>query len=413
MKNIYLGLLFWIISLVPAAGQEGYSDRAVKFPQYDFRFFPERKGKFEVMLNNVDDPYNYGYDKKQEAQLKEKLKKAISALNDFKTINPPKGVNAKVYALTQVTKPFEGMTPRLSAMLELYFFAIQEGDDGKPYIAGGTSNSVSFFFNNPLRIVGAPVLDQFYCLPSNTGKFLGYDVYYNGKEEVTILTNSKKPLYLPVSNKEYLETMIRETKKRRSDALAEGNKEENKLSPRESFNKEKQERLKVFRKAYAEILKVDKKAAAEYKKTFEETEKELEAELSSNADYSVTGKELTLQGDEYYKNEINSLTEELNSLSAEEKKKQAYYSSSAYEKRFSGLSYGDIQEAAPLVKINPDFFDRALPMSEIQMITVIWQEFKPGKYDGSREGFKLEEWYLNEITSYRNFWQVLISLLAK
>lgn len=413
MKTFFALFILFVISLVPAAGQERFSDKPVKFPQYEFRFFPDYRGTFEKSLNEVFDPDGYGYDMKQENLLREKVKRTIQAFESYKPLNPPRGLKARLYALTEVRKFPSSAAPRLSAMLDLYLFSYAEDENGKPSTAGETANWITLYYNNPALLTGTPVLENIYCTPLKTGNFFGHSVYETGRGEITLLTNSRRPLYIPVSQEEFLYAMINSVKKKRAEASEDFSKEGSNLSAKEEYKKGKKQRLDDFKKAYAEILRVDKATAAEYKKDFEQTEKELEAEMESNPEMSVKPKSIMEQGDEFYRITLKSLTEELNSLSPAERKKQAYYSTAAMEENISGLVNEGNPDGEPLIKINPDLFNSKLPQSEVQFIIVNWHGLKPSVYDGSREGYNLEKWFLTQLSKDESFWKSILNILSK
>lgn len=193
--------------------------------------------------------------------------------------------------------------------------------------------------------------------PQQTGKFQGFPIY--GKFAI-VITKNLKPLWAPVSRERFLKAIIKE---------AEFHLKESKENIKrvEAENEER----------YQEIKKYDPAKAEEIKKILDEgrqwSEKQRsEADTKTRELAKKDWKALTLIPEE----RVRMLKEELESLSPEERISQAYFIDGLKNSNsLSGLVPKDSREAHPLVTLNPDFFDPALPKSAIQLI-VIWKSMK-------------------------------------
>lgn len=413
MKFRLFILLFFFISITAVYTQTGFSKTAVKFESHEFKFFPFIKGAFEKSINGVFDTDNLGYDKKQESRLRINLQKIISIFDNYAPLNPPQGLNAKLQSYTEVRKFFPSDKPRLTGMIDLYLFAYHEDENGQPATLGETANYVTIYFNNPALLVGVSVLDNIFLQPAKCGDFYSYPINETGHGEVTVLTNIKRPLFLPVSQEEFLNKTVEYYKKKITESIDELKEKDSNLSPRQVFERDKAQRKKDFEAAYAQILKVDKAAASEYKKTFEQTEKELALEMNSNADLSISKTEITGQGNAIIEQTINKLKAELNSLSSKERKQPAYYSQAGLEAGASGLVPSGSPEAEALIKINPGLLDSKLPQSDVQLVIIKWHGLKPREYNGNKDAFNIESWFLAQLSTASDFWKPIIGMLTK
>lgn len=412
MKFLFVFLFsFFVLSGLYA--QTGFSDTPVKYDGHDYSFFPFKKGVFKKNINNVSNSFDLGYDKKQESLLKANLNKIISVLDNYPLLNPPQGLDVILEAHTGVNQFTPAGRARLSGTIELYFICYQEDENGKPSVGSGTSNMLTIYLNNPSFLAGKPVLDDIYACPVKCGEFHSYPIYETGGGEVTVLTNIKRPLFLPVSKEDFIKQTIAYYNKKIDESNAELKEEGSALTPKQAFNAGKKQRLKDYNIAYGKLMKMDPKQADEYKKAFEQMEKDLEEEINKSDDYSVSKKDLIDKGNSFIEKKIDELRSELNALSEEERKQQAYYSVSGLEITPSGLVSDGFEGADALVRVNPNLLDSKRPQSDIQLILLDWGALKPREYNDGKEAFNIEKWGLTELSKNDDFWKSTIKLLAK
>lgn len=412
MKFLFAFLLsFFAFSGVMA--QRGFSDTPVKYEGYDSRFFPFIKGKYEAHVNDFLNSFNLEYDKRQESLLEGNLKKIISAFNKYEPLNPPQGLDATLFAYAAANEFPPVSKTRLTGTIELFIMCYQEDQEGKPATRHETSSVLALYINNPSFLVGSPILDDIYPCPIKTGDFYSYPINKTGKGEVTVLTNIKRPLYLPVSREDFINRTIAYFQKKIDEANGELKEKDSGLTPKQAFEAGKKQRLKDYNIAYGKLMKMDPKQADEYKKSFEQMERDLEEEINKSDDYSVSKKDVINKGNSFLEQTISELHSELEALSPEERKQQAYYSVSGQDTHISGLVPADYEGADALVRVNPNLLDSKRPQSDIQLIIVDWGALKPREYNDGKEAFNIENFFFAELSKNGTFWKSITNMLSK
>lgn len=406
--------LFGIISLLltTAAAQETFSDRSVRYDRWEDTFFPNLKGTFEKKVAEINDRESMGYTPKEGAMFADNLKKILSIFERCALLNPPRGLQVKAAALPSVTRAFAGKAPRLEALIEMYIFAAIADEKGRPGRLPETADYVSIHINNPRMLVGAPVLEDIYIRPARIADFFGHSVNETGRGQVTVLTGIKRPLYISVSREDFLRASIRYWQQKMEASASEGAKDGADRTALEEFERGRVQRQKDFQAAYAVLKKADPSAAEEFKKTFEQTEKELRQEMEGNKDYAVSKKDVLADADKVHAQKIRELRSELEALSAQEKREQAYYSSAQLEVTASGLVSPDHPGAEALIRINHELFNAARPQSDVQLIILDWHGFDPKTYAGGKEGFDLQAWLLAELYKREDVWNPILQILS-
>lgn len=108
----------------------------------------------------------------------------------------PQGYEVEAYS--------DGLRNLLEINLMPYLF-----DDGE--IVRKAGSSVVFYFNDPRSLLGLPInsdLDDFYLSPVKIAEFMGYPIYMNERGEAIVIYKGREPLFLPVSQDEYLTALI-------------------------------------------------------------------------------------------------------------------------------------------------------------------------------------------------------------
>jgi len=276
--------------------------------------------------------------------------KIFAILRPLPSVNTPQGYEVEAYS--------DGT----SHMLELHFmpYLLEEGETvRKP------GSNINFYFNDIASIFRQPLqsgIGEIYTLPAKTGDFMGFPIYEHEGRETTAIYKGNEPLFLPVSQEEYLNALIKYEEQKNKENGSPISMDDN---------------LKEIEKAYQELLKTDKAAAEEFRKDMESFRKDL---VQNNTTDDLT----------------SSYKKELAHLSPAERKKQAYYAIHSMEKKgnFSGLvSDNETEKAQPLVKPN----DKAISKNtndKIRLIVVTW---KPG--------YALTDDKMHEILQNQTIWK--------
>ena len=73
-------------------------------------------------------------------------------------------------------------------------------------------SNINFYFNDIASIFRQPLqsgIGEIYTLPAKTGDFMGFPIYEHEGRETTAIYKGNEPLFLPVSQEEYLNALIK------------------------------------------------------------------------------------------------------------------------------------------------------------------------------------------------------------
>lgn len=151
-------------------------------------------------------------------------------------------------------------------------------DDGE--IVRKAGSSVVFYFNDPRSLLGLPInsdLDDFYLSPVKIAEFMGYPIYMNERGEAIVIYKGREPLFLPVSQDEYLTALISAEAKKEKEHPQTVTVDDN---------------LIEMELAYQQLLKMDKAAAADFKKEMDRFRKDASQSPETEQVASAYKKEL-------------------------------------------------------------------------------------------------------------------------
>ena len=300
--------------------------------------------------------------------------KVFSVLSSWQPFRSPQGFKLTAY----------GDNVHLEVMAEPYL-----SQDGLTLTNGGASLNV--YFNDPSKIFGLSVVGDIYIKPQKMAEFYSYPIYYNGNYETTVVVKTHKPLFVPVTQEEFLKALIAEEEKKQKDYGP--------AMPADEYQKE-------IEKAYRELLKTDKKAAVEFKKEMEGAAKEYAASLKQNNQAPDM---------------LTSLKMELQNLSGQERQQQAYYVLGAMEKygNFSGLvPESDREQGEPLVRPNYNLIEKG--KGAIQLMVMRWNikteaienESSPRLYTPKQDiGYELSDNRIAELYNSSSIWARIFALV--
>ena len=181
--------------------------------------------------------------------------------------------------------------------------------------------------------------------------------FYNGG---IVITKINRPIFLPVSAERFLQARIHQAQAELAKARAERQKQSgDDVRWLANRDKRQQERERTYR----QLLAANPKGAADFLRDTEENERRQEARLrAGNA--GTPG-----PAEQFKQKELDAYQAELAARSPEQRTAQAWYS---WQRKTgeSLLSNSAQREAKPLVRFNPDFFDRSRPRTDFQVLIV-------------------------------------------
>lgn len=396
------------------AQNEPFSNKTVQFPKWEETLFlPYAAGKLDYKNRGTYDPFGQGFSEKAAGALSQKLSGAANAIKSCPIMSPPQGVDVYMTITNEVRNSLIDSSPTLKGHISLGFLTLLQDKNGKQTRIMETSVWTNIWFNDPDKIVSsAPVVGDIFVSPERIDSFMGFPVFLINGMEVAIIHKNNIPLWVPVSREDCLASLIRQLKDQIDKEKAAIESENKSISAKGSPDSEKARRRKEFEESYKKLQAIDPSIAEEARRTFEETEKELSAAEVNNENLSSQG---------IADSQLKILTEarqnvmdELQSLTPEERKQQAYRGSSGENGRISaqviGLTDSNMPGAEPLVRINPVLIEKSRPESDIQLIVVEWSGAQPFSYNEGKEGYNLQSWKQVEFSKETAVWNYIISM---
>ena len=216
LKSMVAIIVLWILTTTVFAQQRPpYSDKTVKTEDGSL-LLPYTKGEVKKNITGAN---------------RQTFDKICSIIIAWDSINPLQGMEIDCFGYEK--------------RLEIYFRNYVSANGHKFTEEGGPHLEISI--NDPLSIVGKSVALGIYLCPQKTADFHGYPIYDDGR---IVVTKSKTPLYVPVTQEEYLKTLIAEEEKKASKYTPPG-------------ASDYQATLLEMEKTYKKLLETDKEGRAD------------------------------------------------------------------------------------------------------------------------------------------------------
>jgi hypothetical protein len=352
--------LLAIFSLqAPAVAQNSYSEQTVAFGEDEF--FPYARGR---IIKDI------------QGERIAQMERIYETIMSWDSLNPPKGFEVRFNAG--------------DSYANLAFSAYVREGDTKTTKSGAV---LSFYINDPARVLGSPVAENIFLQPEKVDDFFGHPVFRNTDNEVTVISKSNVPLFVPVSREEYLLQLIKtETVKQQKE---DGHQQKS----------DSEVILAEMEKSYGELLKIDPDAAAEFRIEIQNFRADMAKDQDAGAPADL----------------LASLKAELAKLSPAERKQPAYYAVGAFEKygNFSGLLPESGKDSGTaLVRPAPAYGGMANNKSAINLLIISWNvgtdnanSDKPRLFHGDAKGFMLADYYMVRLYHQQKIWNDIDSLV--
>lgn len=406
-------LLFSIIALsifnaAFAEEQHPFSNQAVHVGTGTY--FPYIKGKVKEMHyfgNESAKPYSAV----QVNKLKSEIDQIKGILSGWSYFTPPQGAEIAFFKQTYHIDDDKG-NDAIKGELTLYISAyFADQGEGGPTTDPEFHADLNIYLNDLSNICGSPLIGNIYPQPEKVANFFGYPIYQNNRQEITVISKKNIPLFLKVSQEEYLNTMIKTLEKHIDENFTKPKKERQQRSSSQA-NSEKDTRRMDFEKAYKELLKIDRNAAEQLKKDYAETDDVIAQQENDAKDFESESEDCNKSFNE----QLESLRKELAALSPEERKQQAWWGNSTENDKISELVPPGQGEA--LVRLNPAIIDHSKPESEIQLMTLDWsvrgadiKYDKPRQFDDKKAGSYLQDWLMAKLYYQEYIWKQIFKLV--
>ena len=373
-------------------------------------FYPEAVGKVKAPVEKGSYSNYYRLSSKGFAPYDQKLQKVLDVILAQPHLKPPYGTNVdgvlRGWESPHCSKePCTGIPVAGQGFISYYYFLNFRGKMA-PIVE--TQIHFDIAVNNLDSAIGGirPFAEgmrdlsgrEIYFQMRQQGEIDGVPVYMHGGKGLGILviTPSKKPWWKPLSREEFLKAAIRDLEVQVakeppiSDTPA--------ADAYRNWQKERSKRQKEAKKLLEEMKRQDPAMAETLRKTSEKMETDMtesyrknagrEAERHARAEKSGPRQKALTMDDRLQRHR-----EVLAAMLPVERKLQAIYLVSE-DPLDPPLAKPDLEgEGSPMVTANPDFFDKKLPRTAIQIISLRFgyhylDPIKPDEFGCVNPGFR-------------------------
>jgi hypothetical protein len=395
-----------LAGISPARGQTAiaFSDEIVLYRGE--RFMPFIDGAFEEYTIPSTD-----FNRQQlrmVGTMRDKISAASAILKSCQIFQPPQGFKLVLYSQALAPVDFYE-NESLGGSLRFELFVTMVCNE-KPCYDKKTDATVTISFNDPTKLAALHIMDDIWVQPRKISDFLGQPVYrlFNGRREITVVTENELPLYVPVTREDFIMTLIRHFR----DIIVEDEYLAALPQSKEtllSFSDEENGNRKAdFEKAYNNMFRFDPLLARKLKDNFEQTEQKLKEAKSDSTVYITQSQYINMQLS-VWKEGIRKLRAELNAMSPSERRSQAHWSESE-TMNTSGLTPPGHPGSNPVARINSQVIDNSKPETDLQLITIEWG-VDTAPYASFKQGRSLQYHKLYEFSQCGEVWENLFSLV--
>jgi hypothetical protein len=337
-------------------------------------YFPDKPGEWQNKLY-TEDIFQFfskdlGFSLERAKLFRANVKPIIDTIRRTPVFNPPLGFQA--VATTQWRSyVLPAGAPIRAEFSVIFYYFINEG--GKPAWGGEANSSFCMKFNpeNPLNgyeFLKAPDGFVIYEDPRETSRADGAPVY---DENLIILHKSDRKPWIPATREQYLTAWLKlrayEIAKIEADMAAY-----DASGPYKAFLADKPKRQKAMEETYRKMKQSNPQKAEELRAQWQKTEEGMEAGLKRNQAPATAGSNKGVEALRAKETEARRLLE---SMTPSQKAAPAWFKAEE-DKIGVGLADPGTPGARALVVPNPEMYNRSLPQSDIQLITVVLEGFR-------------------------------------
>ena len=396
------------------------------------RYVPDKVGSWTLERHDYSGGMGRsGLSPAEKSRFDAKIGALISAIQESKTFSPPMGIEPHAYGNYVApdepdqcaSQPCIHHPPVFSLDIFLWYYLLTEKGMG---LQKFVENEVLIDVNNLTQTLGdSPWAERVrlpdgrlirYMLHETEARIDGFPVYEHHSGDMRlVLTKGNRAPWIPVTREQLVLALIRE-RERLNAPLAEAKKS---TSPPcgNGYNEwmsHRDERRKATEEAYQALKKSDSAGAERYRAEMEKLEADTPAQLKeAQARCEVQRKQAAQQAPEQVAPDriVEPLRAELARMTPAERASPAWYDKESEGPDASGLVAPDAPRAEELVTTNPDFFDRSLPLSDLQVISVdIRYHPAVGPDHANLRQEDLINWRLYEFLTTTD-WQRVVALL--
>lgn len=348
-------------------------------PCGDFVHRPDEPGKVKVKVEKGGYEKYYRLTRAEDAAFNAHLKKILDIILEQPCLKPPRGTELRGWlrnwhSQACLKEPCRGVP--VVGQGKLYFHRLLEGSNGKVFPIIEADGSLSFSINDleealgRFRTFGRDSRGRLIMvLPEPYGDINGAALFRKGgwRTEIVVIARGDRPWWAPVSREEFLRASIRDLEKEAAKMGTISSAPNSDLYRK--WIAEGPKRRKEAEQMYRELKKTNPSAA----ETIREQSTKLEAEMTER--FRQESEREAARAPRQMFNPLEARLqfhrEVLKSMSPEERTAPAYYLQKENPLEPELAPPGSMQ-GEPLAVINHDYFDRSLPRTAIQIMTVRW-----------------------------------------
>ena len=394
------------------------------------RYVPDKVGSWTLERHDYSGGMGRsGLSPAEKSRFDTKIGALISAIQESKTFSPPMGIEPHAYGNYVApdepdqceSQPCIHHPPVFSLDIFLWYYLLTEKGMG---LQKFVENEVLVHVNNLTETLGdTPWAERIrlpdgrqirYMLHETAARVGGVPVYeHHSGDMKLVLTKRNRAPWIPVTREQLVLALIRE-RERLKAPLAEAKKS----TPPPCGNgynewmSHRDERRKTTEEAYQILKKSDPAGAERYRAEMEKLEADTPAQLKETqarceAQLAAQQTPEPVAPDRI----VAPLRAELARMTPAERASPAWYDKESEGPDASGLVAPDAPRAEELVTTNPNFFDRSLPLSDLQVITVdVRYHPAVGPDHANLHQEDLINWRLYEFLTTTD-WQRVVALL--
>jgi hypothetical protein len=397
------------------------------------RYVPDKVGKWTLERHDYQIAMvQAGFSAAEKSRFDAKISELITAIQQSKTFNPPMGIEPYMYANDErfdepdqcENQPCVHHPPAYALNIQLRYYLLLE--NGQVGLQKFTDYEAWVHVNNLTDTLGdMPWAERIrlpdgrqihYMLHATPASVGGFPVYEHRSGDMKlILTKRNRAPWVPVTREQLVLALIRE-RERLNAPLAAAMKSTPPpcTTAYNEWISHRDERRKTTEEVYQVTKKTDPAGAERYRTDMEKLEADMPAQLkASQALCEAQRRQAAQQAPEQVSPDrtVKPLRAELARMTPAERASPAWYDKESEGPDASGLVAPGAPRAEELVTTNPDFFDRSLPLSDMQIISVDISYYPAvGPDHANLRQEDLPNWRLYEFLTTTD-WQQVVALL--
>jgi hypothetical protein len=396
------------------------------------RYAPDKVGKWTLERHDyLIAKKQLGFSPAEKSRFDAKITALISAIQESKTFNPPMGIEPHMYANDESfdepdlcqSQPCVHHPPAYALNIQLWYYMLLE--NGQVGLQKFTEYEAWVHVNDLTETLGdMPWAERVrlpdgrqirYKLHETPARVGGFPVYeHHSGDMKLVLTKRNRAPWVPVTREQLVLALIRE-RERLNAPLAAAMKSAPPpcAAAYNEWISRRDERRKTTEETYQTVKKRDPAGAERYRADMEKLEADTPAQLKASQTLCEAQRKQAAQAPEQVSPDrtVKPLRAELARMTPAERASPAWYDKQSEGPDTSGLVAPGAPRAEELVTTNPDFFDRSLPLSDMQIISVdisYYPAVGPGHANLRRED--LINWRLYEFLTTTDWQQIVAAL---